>query len=188
MPCELLVQVIPRPPWIKGAIASVRDSDVLVDWPWGGRETLPGYIQVEVTDATAAQVRHFLNPIKDDISFEILAQNADGYRIRMSVEPYIAAQFAERGVRQEIRDFIATEFNGSVFDYDSVNIEWATFDIPKPIDLQAAKDLLLDEFRETVDPVRYYFESSAVDTVVSAGGRVTVTKAQALANIVDKLA
>ena len=53
--------------------------------------------------------------------------------------------------------------------------------------LKALKDDVVDKFSGGVDVRRYYFAHVDVDWALANGGEVTITKAQALNKIKDKL-
>ena len=182
MTAELLVRATDGSNYNKGAIVTVKPEGQV----WGRMEQPPNYIHLTVTEVTPEQVMHYI--YKWDIKFqhEILAQTDLGYRIRVSVDPaYISASdVGKNEMKNKMSDWIANEYGGQsiTFSYSSI-----TADIPKPVDLQKMKGEFADIFNDVIDLKRYYFTDEDIETALSMGGKITLTKAQALNRIKDKV-
>ena len=181
MPCEILVRATNHPngKWLKGFPVVVKDDPVV----WGGQEGPPNYVKVRITDASAQEVENFLANWRNVIEHEIVAENDLGYRIRLSMSVRIAQVFPERGMRQEIRNYLESTWGALLVSSDANS---ATFDIPKPVDLQAVRRDLIDKFEEQIDPVRYMFSSADVDLALAQLGVISITRAQAMNRIIDR--
>jgi len=190
MPVEVLIHAITHRKAQKGFIQTVMDQPVV----WGRRETLPNYVVLTIPDATKAEVDTYTNNWVNTFSYELLGSNAAGRRYKMSVNPKVVTDFGiDKGFGIEIKNYVVSEY-GAVLVNAAVNQEWATFDIPNPTAVgwtlyaQQIKADLLDVFETQVATRRYIFSPADVDIAVAAGGFIEITKAQAIARIVDRLA
>lgn len=188
MPADILVSANDKPSGVlKGAPIDVRDVSELVTRPWGDSEFLPGFVHAIISDATADQVRHYLNQWENEITYDLIASNAEGRRYTLSINPNIVTVFgAEFGITTEYDIYLLETYGAILFDRD-INNTWATYDIPNT-DWQALRDDVLDKFLQSVSPNRYLFKDTAVDLAISQGGTITITAAQAINNITDRLA
>ena len=169
------------------------------DAPWGNMEGLPDFIRITLTDADKSQVTQYLFDWVVDFEWTIQSQNAAGWRFRVEVDPqYVSASGTGRDIlRQEMEDWVAEpyEAQGAGGTVVTISASQLVADIPKT-GLGAAEDLakraelksrFSDKFRDTVLPRRYYFASSDVDTVIGNGGLQDLTRAQAIALLIDRL-
>jgi len=195
MPCSLLIRATthaeaPTVGRYKGDPQTLKDGD-----PWGIR--LPDFVILHITDATADQVRPHLDAIVNTFEYEIQAENENGWRIRVSVNPAITRDYGpDKGIRNDMRDMLVADWGSQVFDYDNVNHEYAVMDFPKPlmyIPTNEEKTLLdlkadvHDKFETQVFRRRYHFSESDVDQVLGLGGKVDQTLAQVNAKVIDRL-
>jgi len=193
MPCELLIRATTNGQWTKGYPVAVRDEAELASHPWGSQEGLPDFIILAISDATAEQVGTYLEKWKRGITYEILAENAQGWRIRIDINPKVRQLLGiDKAFRAELRDYFIGEWGASVHDYDDVNNEWATLDFPKPLielstgeerDLTYLREVGMSVIEEWLLPRLHYFDPADVDAVVAAGGKVTRTRDQVTAII-----
>lgn len=200
MPCTLLVKATDGDGTGskgKGDVVTVKDEP----WAWGAKEGLPDFIRVTISDATAAQVANFLDAWPTDYQFSIVNQNASGWRFRVEVDPaYISATGVGRDVlKSEMTAWVTEPYEGGRGAGGTVvsfAVDSMTCDIPKT-GLGSAEDLVKraelkarfsDRFATLFQPARYHFAASDVDTVVASGGLQTLSRAQAQAVIVDRLA
>jgi len=166
----------------RGEVVAYYDSP----WTWGAKEGLPNYVQLSVPDATIQQVANFLENWQVRFAHEILAQNDQGYRVQIKVDPVwiSVSDINKYQMHSKMQDFIVDRHAGVIVSIDS---EQMTADLPKPIDLQIVKTEFADIFDKYLNARRYYFDTTDMDLAVSQGGQITLTKAQALNRIVDKL-
>lgn len=184
MPCEILIKAFyTHGSYKRGYPVVVKD----VPCVWGKKEGLPNFVRIRITDATKAQVNHYVaEQWKRLFTYSIVNQNVLGYRIRIEVDPsVISASGLNKEVAKEIRDFIYEEFGGILVEHGD---DYAVFDVPKPIDLREAKETLNDFCEKVIDVRRWYFDDADVDQVVNAGGYMELTKKQVLNRIKDRLA
>jgi len=182
VPCEILIAAVGKSgvtdkgyPWI------IKDCPCV----WGTKECPPNWVILHLTNASRAQVEHFLNSWFKYFVYEILAENEQGYRIKVTVDSaLISASGANRELRADLKDHIITNYGASVFSYDGNE---AVVDIPKPVDLQALRADIYDIFSERVDTRMYYFSEEDVDLALSLGGHIEMTRQQALNRIKSKL-
>lgn len=183
MPCEILIRATDSSSGVmkKGYASVVRD----LPWTWGSKEGLPGWIILEITDATASQVDHFMVNWFIKFTHTILQENAVRLRIRVEVDPAVisASDVGKNEIKTEMQEWIENEKGGAM---RSISLSELVVDIPKPVDLNALKLEFADEFDAMLDITRYYFTEADVDTVIAAGGHITRTKAQVLALVKDK--
>jgi hypothetical protein len=161
---------------------------VIAEYPagWGAGEGLPDFIQLTISDATLEGVEHFLNDWPLRYTHSIVMQNASGYRLLVEVDPdYISASNVGKDqIKNAMQEWVS-QMGGTVNAFSSNSM---TFDIPKPVNLQELKADFDDKFKDVLDIRRYYFGADAVNAGIAAGGQITLTKAQALAKLIDKLA
>lgn len=193
MPAQLMIFARAKHDEIfKGVIVEVRD-DIAPGSHW-----LPDMVVVNITDATKAQVENYMEPWTRTFDYEILVENAQGWRIKISVNPNIRTELGiDKAFRDEMKDYLVNTWGAQVHEYDSVNHEYATLDFPKPLifipdstekTLQELKVDFHDKAEDAVSYRRYIFAESDVDTVISAGGYMDLTKAQVTSKVIDRLA
>ena len=197
MPCEVLIRATSSAVRFKGDPQEVRDDLFLPQRPWGSKEGPPEFIILHVTDATAAQIQGYMDAIVNTFEYTIQAENENGWRIRISVNPAITRDYGpDKGVRNDMRDDLIATWGGQVFDYDNTNHEYAVMDFPKPLmhlptneekTLQDLKADVHDKFETQVFRRRYHFSEADVDQVLALGGKVDQTLAQVNAKIIDRL-
>lgn len=182
MPCEILIAAVGKSgvtkkgyPWI------IKD----IPCAWGTKERPPNWIVLRLNDASKAQVEHFLDSWYKYFAYEILAENEQGYRVKVTVDPtLISASGANRQIRSEMKDHIIREWDASVVSYDD---NQAIVDIPKPVDLLALKADIYDIFSERIDTRFHYFSEADVDLALAQAGYIEMTKQQAFNRIKSKL-
>ena len=179
MAVEILIQAMEKGPWKKGYPIVAKDTPC----EWGNLEVPPYDVILRVTDASKAQVDNYLSQWYNKLIHEIVAENEQGYRIRVSLPAKISQLFPTKAMRQEIKGYLTDKWNIEIF---SSNNDEVVFDIPKPVDLQELKDDLLDKFEEAVDVRKYHFTVEDVDTALANGGVIEMTKAQVLNRIVNR--
>lgn len=197
MSCELLIRATSSAVRFKGDPQEVRDDADLINRPWGGREGPPEFVILHITDATAAQIQGYMDAIVNTLTYTIQDENANGWRIRIDVNPAIPRDYGiDKGVRNDLRDMLVDDWGGQVFDYDNVNHEYAMMDFPKPlmhIPTSEEKTLLdikadvHDKYETQVFRRRYYFSEADVDQVLGLGGYVDQTLAQVTTKVIDRL-
>lgn len=191
MGVELLIVAVAKDPYIRGEPVVIKESPA----NWGSKERPPNWVRVIVSDATFEQAQAYLEPMRTVFTYEVLAQNANGKRIKVSVHPGIISVFgADKGMRQELYEYLNTE-------YGAINVPTKSdpplnyvLDFPfnvhpdnPDLDLQALKADFEDKAQESLAPHRYHFPDSDVDYALDHGGVVTVTKAVATAHLIDRL-
>jgi hypothetical protein len=153
---------------------------------WGTREQPPNYVHLTVTGATRDQVRRYIDGWNIRFQHDILAETAVGYRIRVSVDPAAisASDVGSSELKLEMQTWVADSYGALVtaFTPDSM-----TVDVPKPADLAKLKSDFADVFDDVLAIRRYRFSEADVNTALGNGGKITLTKAQALARVIDKL-
>lgn len=192
----------------KGEVIHSRDKDT-----YGRMERLPANIRLEVTGATMADVAAFMDRWLSSIDYEILAENAAGWRVKMVIDPaLVAATGIDNTVRLEIKAFVLGDHDGNwVAEFVNQSSSHLTVDIAKgqvfglPEIKQDVDLFFCDKLEETSGFKQYHFSDSDVDAVVATGtaleaanedpdGNITstllhqtMTKSQALAVIINRL-
>jgi len=166
--------------YLKGYITSVSDNPYT-----GSGYVLPNFIILTLSDCDASQVENFLDGWDIKFKHTVINENDLGYRIKIEVEPiYISASdVGKTEIKESMRDW--TEDLG--FTVQNFTNNSMTLDIAKPVNLLQVKIDFADVFDDVLSIRRYYFSHNNVDSVVSSGGKITLTKAQALNFIIDKL-
>ena len=203
MPCEILIRATthaeaPTVGRYKGDPQEVRDDAVLLTRPWGTLEGPPEFVILHVTDAPASQIQVYMNAVVNTFEYDIVAENVNGWRIRISINPAITDIFGiDKGIRNEMRDYLIDNWGGVVFDYDNVNHTYAVMDFPKPLifiptgieyGLPELKADVHDKFVNAIFRRRYHFSESDVDQVLGLGGKVDQTLAQVNVAVIDRIA
>ena len=154
-----------------------------------------------ISDATHAEAQHYIEGWVIDFSHTIENQNANFWWITIEVDPaYIDASETSRAeLKAGMQDHVTTTeyWEGtSVVSFTSSSM---TVKIPKNGVYQTAEGLsnldylkllksdFSDVFKTFLKIRRYHFSGAGVDTVIAQGGSITITKAQALNNIIDRL-
>jgi hypothetical protein len=195
MPVKFDVAKFDNDPWVKGDIVSVIPDGMDFSQSASGF-----FIGVEITDATYEQANHYIHGWQIDFVFTLLAQNASGWRYQIEVDPAVldVSETAKANIKSEMQDHVeGSEYweGASVFAFSANSM---TVDIPKNGPYQSANGMsnldylqwlkrdFSDKFKTTIGVRRYYFDPTEVDKV-PANGSVQITKAQALARIIDRL-
>jgi len=203
------VRAIPGNVSKKGEVVNVSDTAI-----FGRSARLPKVLRVEVTGATAEQIDHLLNRLKGAVTYTIVSENVNGWRARMEIDPAVIAATGDPGeFKQSIKDYILGEHEGNwvatlhAQTSTSITVDIAkgqTYDLPE---IKADVDaVFVDTLQQTYHFQRYYFPDAVVDPRVTQGlideaaaelpdgflpvdwTHFSITKAQALASIVDRLA
>lgn len=180
MTIDAMISVFTTDKLLKGQIVVIKDHPAV----WGGKERLPNYVHAIITGTTAEDALTWMQKAKN--AFTYSAVTAGGiHTVDISVSDAILA--IGNGFKAEMRELILADYA----EYEAALISWtppngpATFTFLDTLVLQDLKDDLLDKFEDSIGP-RYLFPETDVDTVVSAGGEVEITKAQALNRIIDR--
>ena len=181
----------------KGAFISIIPGDV----PFGPN-TEPNFIQVTVTGVTREQAHKYVDSWEIDFSHTLVNENATDWRYRVEVDPiYISASSVGNAELKSQMQLRVTRPGTPWEGCQVVNFSPSSMmvDIPKNGVWQTAKGLLdvfylsalkrdfSDHFRTVFRIDRYYFAEADVDTFIAAGRAVTLTKAEALSMIIDRL-
>jgi hypothetical protein len=169
MAAECLIAAIDHKVQKRGEVVDIKPGG----HEWGLKEQPPNYVHLTILNATRDQVCSYLEEWQIDFRFEILAENEQEWRIKVSVDPmYISAS---GGGRHMI---------GQVINWTTDSM---TADIPKPNDLVLLKEQFSDVFKTVLDFRRYRFSDADVDKALSQAGKISMTKQQAQNRIIDKL-
>ncbi|KKM78645.1 hypothetical protein LCGC14_1357850 [marine sediment metagenome] len=194
MAVEILVAAKNLNHSLKGYPKNAKDTPCV----WGTKERPPDYVILRLTDATKVQVEHYLQQWHKKFAYDIINENASGYRIKVKVDPaLVSVSNVNKAVRAEMKKYIQDTFGASIFSYDACE---AVVDVLKPITrdkgtewekiltLRELKNDIHDKFADVIDHRHYYFSNSDVDyALTQPGGIVERTKAQVLAMIKNKL-
>ncbi len=182
MPCEILVVAVEKPGTTKrGFPWTVKDSPA----EWGTKEGLPNWVKVRITDATKAQVEHYLGEWHKDFVYSIVSEGVFGYRVKVEVDPeLISLSGVNKSLSFGLGNYLRNTWKATLISYSDTE---AVIDILKPVDLQKVKAGMSDLFKSRVSTRRYYFSSADVDTAVASGGLVELTRTQVLSRIKDGL-
>lgn len=187
--CEVLIAAKNLNHSLKGFPKHARNTPVV----WGRKDCPPSYVILRITDADASQVNHFFAQWYKTFSYEILNENDQGYRIRVTVDPAcVSVSGTNREIRTAMKTYIVDTYGAVLFSHDGHE---AVVDIPKPLEqhgvavtIPAMKADIHDKFSEYVAHRRFRFTSADVDyALAQPGGIIERTKSQVLAMIKDML-
>lgn len=166
----------------KGWPVVVKDSPAV----WGAKEALPDFVILRVPDATKEQIINYVKQWPIKFSHSILAENDQGYRINVEVdEQYVdISQRAKNKIKSVMCSWLIADAQASIINWDSSQV---TFDIAKPVDLQALKLDFADKFDDIFEQRRYRFSDADVDLAIAQGGSVTLSRNQVLNRIIDRV-
>ena len=178
---ELLIAAVDLNTQKKGEVVDIKPSL----FTWGNKEGLPNFVQLSITDATREQTYNFFEEWTMKYQHEILNENDEGYRIKVSADPEVinTSGLSRSVIKLKMQNFLTKRGAVSI----TVASGSITFDIPKPVDLAQLKREFADQYNARFDSRRYYFSATDVDNAVAQGGKITLTKQQALNIVVDKL-
>ena len=153
---------------------------------WGRREQPPDYVHLTVTGATREEVAQYADGWRVEFQHEIMVDNPAGYRIKVEADPiYISASNVGKDVlKDEMQTWFENKYGASVVSFFQNSM---TVDIPKPVNLVDVKREFSGRFTTVLDIRRYRFSAADVNTALANGGSITLTKAQALSRVIDKL-
>ncbi len=152
---------------------------------WGNKEAPPNWVILRITDASKAQVEHYLEKWRKKFDHEILVNNPQRYRIKVTVSPaLVSASGINRSLKPIMKEYIQNLWFATIIFYDAYTV---IFDVAKPVDLQNMKEDVLDIFANVVNTRFHYFSDADVDTALANGGYMEMTKAQVLNRIKSKL-
>ena len=200
--------VIAARPFVRNGVTQYQKGDIVSIVTDGGvfgtKEVPPDFVRLEISDATTAQVQQYVENWTVDFKHTLVSQNGSGWRYRVEVDD-VYVDVSERSkvmIRQNMIEHIDDATSGLWEGCVTVSftpIELVV-DIPKNGVYQTANSLansayllalksdFSDIFREAVAIRRHYFLEADVDAAyVLPNGQVTLTTAQALTKIVDKL-
>jgi len=200
--------VIAARPFVRNGVTQYQKGDIVSIVTDGGvfgtKEVPPDFVRLEISDATTAQVQQYVENWTVDFKHTLVSQNGSGWRYRVEVDD-VYVDVSERSkvmIRQNMIEHIDDATSGPWEGCVTVSftpIELVV-DIPKNGVYQTANSLansayllalksdFSDIFREAVAIRRHYFLEADVDAAyVLPNGQVTLTTAQALTKIVDKL-
>jgi len=159
-------------------------------------------IGLTISDATREQVHHYIHDWKVDFLHTLNSQNAFGWQYIIEVDPiYISASDIGKA---ELKDKMQDHVNGGSQYWEGCQAvgftsNSMTVNIPKDGPYQTAHGLdnidflkllksdFSDIFRTRLNVRRYHFSEADVDQVIADGGAITLTRAQALNRIIDRL-
>jgi len=205
MPARL---VIAARPFIRNGVTQYQKGDIVSLVTDGGvfgtKEVPPDFVRLEISDATTAQVQQYIEGWSVDFKHTLVSQNGSGWRYQVEVDDvYVdVSQRSKVMIRQNMIEHIDDATSGPWEGCATVSFTptQLVVDIPKNGIYQTAQSMnntayllalksdFSDIFRESIAVRRYYFLEADVDTSYALpNGQVTLTTAQALAKIVDKL-
>lgn len=183
MPVIISVAAIDGNVTKKGDICSVHSPA----WGWGKNDQPPKRIRVTISDSSKSQVLHYLDHWEIKFQHEIKNETVEGYRIELKVDPAVisTSEIGKNQIKTKMVDWFYNNYNAQTVSFSSNSY---LVDIPKPVDLVDLKKNFADIFNARFAVRRYHFSEADVDTIIGMGGFITITKAQALNYIKDKLA
>lgn len=83
---------------------------------YGGKQVLPKYGQIVITDATVAEVRNYCVPWNREIDFDILSQDlaSDTFTLKAFVKPEFVSQSGVNSLTREQVENYLTKWNATV--------------------------------------------------------------------------
>ncbi len=186
MGIELLVVAVAKAPYLRGEPVAWKEQPC----EWGAKETLPNWVRLIISDATIQQVQNFLAPLRSVFTYTVVASTAEGYRIRVEINPAIVTIFgADAGMRADLYEWLQENYNAQNVPHLANPPYSYTLDFPDPnLDSQKLREEFEDIAQQTLAPHRYHFSDTDVNTAIANGGVMAVTAAVAANRIIDRLA
>lgn len=185
MPCQLLIAATTHRKQTKGEILRVRDEPVGVS----KKQVPPNYINVGITNASAAQVQEFMEVWKTNFQHSTVTNPDLSQQVTVSISQKILDIFgAVRGLKLTLKTYLEDEWSATIISW-SPTVNQMVFDVPASTDLAELKRDILDKFEQQLGR-RWLFASADVDTVLAPpfDGFIELTKAQVQARVIDRLA
>lgn len=175
MSVELLVQATTHRKAEKGYVVAIKPGPAV----WAGKERLPLWVIIIITDLDVADVQYLMGEWKNKITWTKIRDVAAGReRYRLDVPSNTVARDATKGVHNGIDSWLKTFYAGSR-ESRAIDQSSAVYDLMIP-NLQDLKDDILDNFEETVVKRQFKLAASDVDEAIAAGGLLTVTVASGI--------
>ncbi len=183
MPCQVLIAATTHRKQIKGQMHAARNLPVT----WGTQEVPPAYVILEISNASADQVKPFITPWKTDFQYSTITNPDNSIQITASISQNWLDTFgAIHGFKLTMKNYLIDEWAATIIDWDPLT-STVIFDVPEGTDLPELKRDVIDKFEEQIGP-RWLFAEADVDIALGLGGTVELTKAQALSKIIDRAA
>lgn len=180
MAIELLILAKNNGAYEKGDIICVKESHAT----WGAKEGPPDFVRVNCADATLAEARHFLNSWEEILDYEVVASNAQGWRVRLFFDrSLVSASGKVKLTRERVENYLQNNYGISIHSVEDNGI---VIDVPNTVDVPTLKADLKDKIEHQYKARRYYFSPTHVDAALSIGGIVNQTKAQLLNKVLDR--
>lgn len=154
----------------RGEVLLAKDTPV-----FGKQERLPDWIRLEVTGATAAEVEQFQRQWLTSIRSTIQADNAQGWRVRLELDPVLVAATGINGAfKQELKAFILGPHENWSATQVNQSPTHLTVDIPKGgatlVQIRAELDSwFIDRLQVQSGFRQYHFNGTDVDWGVAQG-------------------
>ena len=179
MPCQLLVAATTHAKETKGEIIVVRDEPAV----WGSMEGLPSHVIVRISNASAADVDQYLGRWKTAFEHSVSTLPNLDKQITVMISQKIVDLFGTiQGLRLAMKTYLEDQWFATVISYNATE---AVFNVPADTNLALLKAEIADQFEQQFGH-RYLFDPAEVDIAIGLGGFVDVTKAQAIARIIDR--
>lgn len=152
------------------------------DHQWGAKEGPPNFISVSCPEVTVEQARQYLDGWEVKPAYKVLAQNAQGWRVRITSE--LRGALSEAGIPlTTARNYLV----GQGCRYVSGDNLGIVIDVPRTADIEEIKEKLNNVVGRPHRRKRWCISPAAVDWVLAQGGiDVPVTKAQLATHLTDK--
>ena len=179
MTVEVLVNAIEHSSALKGQLISIQDQPAT----WGSREGLPDYVIVIITGTTKEQAMPYMDTASNLFNYSHVT-GGGVHTVTVTVD--VPVKNLGGGFKADTKAYLEDIWGATFTSWTAPNGP-ATFEVEDATDLNDLKADILDKFDNKLGP-RYIFSSADVDTAVTNGGTITVTKAQAEARIIDRYA
>jgi len=153
---------------------------------WGGREGLPNYVHIDITDSTREQdSAFFLEQWEIEYKIEIQVDNPQltRYLIEVAAVSISASGVGKDQLKSGMQQWAENQYGGTVLAFTP---ETFTVTVPKPFDHDKFVSDFADIWNVIFDIRRYHFSQSDVDDAIAAGGLISYTFADATTRIIDK--
>lgn len=184
MPVELLVHAVNTYKTRKGEIVHVKPATIMGSIEWGSQEQLPQFVKFYIGNATAEQVAQYRARLRTIMQYELMAENAQGRRYRLSLHARLHSTYGAR-LRNDIKNLLVRKWGATIQSYDP-ETNSAVVDIPNT-DWAALQAAVKDVGEDMLKHRRYRFNDAAISAAVAAGGYLAVTRQQAAAALMDRL-
>jgi hypothetical protein len=162
----------------KGDIVEVRETGA----PRGGAEGLPDFVWVTISNANKSQTIAYMDDWERVIDFNTLLANPPYYEVRISYTPTSTSGF-DAITKEQVKRWLKKQ-DSDILGHGANYVDVA-FTVPDNLTVADLKQWAIVKLRK-VKRRQWCFPASEVDSIISQGGEVTMSKQEAQSIVYSK--